>query len=102
MIKHIPLFAAFIVALNLIAGSTFAGEIKPYNEAGFIQAKMAGKTVLLDFHANWCPVCKQQGPILESLAQEDKYRDIVFFKVDYDNETALKDQLKVKNQSTLI
>jgi hypothetical protein len=34
MIKHIPLFAAFIVALNFAAVSTFAGEIKPYNEAG--------------------------------------------------------------------
>ncbi|HMD53454.1 MAG TPA: thioredoxin family protein, partial [Phycisphaerae bacterium] len=95
MIKYIPSFAAIALAVNFIAASALAGEIKPYNEAAFAEAKAAGKTVLLDFHADWCPVCRKQGPLLGSLVQEDKLKDIAAFKVNYDDETALKKQLKV-------
>jgi thioredoxin-like negative regulator of GroEL len=102
MIKYILSFAAIALAVNIIAASALAGEIKPYNEAAFAEAKAAGKTVLLDFHADWCPVCKKQGPVLGSLVQEDKLKDIAAFKVNYDDETALKKQLKVTSQSTLI
>ena len=102
MIKYIPSFAAIALAVNLIAASALAGEIKPYSEAAFAEAKAAGKTVLLDFHADWCPVCKKQGPVLGGLVREDKLKDIAAFKVNYDDETALKKQLKVTSQSTLI
>jgi thioredoxin 1 len=102
MIKYIPSFAAIALAVNLIGASALAGEIKPYNEAAFGEAKAAGKTVLLDFHADWCPVCRKQAPILGSLVQEDKLNNIAAFKVSYDDETALKKQLKVTSQSTLI
>jgi thioredoxin 1 len=103
MIKYIPpSFAAIALAVNLIAASALAGEIKPYNEAAFAEAKAAGKTVLLDFHADWCPVCQKQGPLLGSLVQEDKLKDVAAFKVNYDDETALKKELKVTSQSTLI
>jgi len=102
MIKYIPSFAVFAVALNLLTAGAMAGEIKPYNEAAFSEAKVAGKTILLDFHADWCPVCRKQGPLLQSLVQEDKLKDVVVFKVNYDKETALKKDLKVTNQSTLI
>jgi len=102
MTKHIPSFIVLALAFSLIAGSALAGEIKPYSETAFTEAKAAGKTVLLDFHADWCPVCKKQGPILHSLVQEDEFKDVAAFKVDYDNEDALKKQLKVTNQSTLI
>lgn len=102
MIKHIPLVAALAVAFHLITTAAMAGDIKPYDQAAFTEAKDSGKTVLLDFHADWCPVCKKQGPLLQSLAQEDKFKDVVVFKVNYDKESALKKHLKVTSQSTLI
>ena len=102
MIKHIPSFAAIALALNLITAGAIAGEIKPYDEAAFREAKAGGKTVLLDFHADWCPVCRKQGPVLGSLVQEEKLKDIAAFKVNYDVETALKKQFKVTKQATLI
>jgi thiol-disulfide isomerase/thioredoxin len=102
MIKRIASLAAIIGALTLVTTGAFAGEVKPYSQSAFNEAKAAGKTVLLDFHADWCPVCKKQGPIIQSLVQDDKFKDIAVFKVDYDNEKALKQQLKVTNQSTLV
>jgi thioredoxin 1 len=102
MRKYIPSLAALAVAFVLSAGSALAGEIQPYKAAAFAEAKAAGKTVLLDFHADWCPVCRKQGPVIESLVQEGKFKVIVAFQVNYDDETALKKQLKVTSQSTLI
>ena len=102
MRKYIPSLAALAVAFVLSAGSALAGEIQPYKAAAFEEAKAAGKTVLLDFHADWCPVCRKQGPVIESLVQEGKFKVIVAFQVNYDDETALKKQLKVTSQSTLI
>jgi thiol-disulfide isomerase/thioredoxin len=102
MIKCIPSLAAFAAALNLTIAGAMAGEMKSYSEAAFSEAKAGGKTVLLDFHADWCPVCQKQGPLLQSLLQEDKFKGIVAFKANYDNETELKKQFKVTNQSTLI
>jgi|SRR5271155_3536299 len=97
---YIP--AVFAVVFTLFTFTVVAGEIKPYSETTFKEATTAGKTVLLDFHADWCPVCRRQGPLIESLAQEDKLKDVVVLKVNYDDEGALKKQLKVSIQSTLI
>ena len=102
MIKKFPLIAAFAVAFHLITTIAMAGEIKPFNQDAFTEAKAAGKTVVLDFHADWCPVCRKQGPLLQSLVQEDKLKDVLVFKVNYDKESTLKKDLKVKDQSTLI
>lgn len=102
MIKRVKTVAVLVTALTLISASASAGEVKPYSEASLKEAKAAGKTVLLDFHADWCPICKKQGPVIQNLLQEDKLKEVAAFKVDYDNETALKQQFKVTSQSTLI
>lgn len=82
--------------------NAFAGDWKPYSEAAFKQAQADGKTVVLDFHADWCSTCKKQKPVLESLLQEAELEPVVGFTVDYDNASALKKSLKVQKQSTLI
>ena len=102
MKKYIPALTALAMAFVLTAASAMAGEIQPYDAVAFTEAKAARKTVLLDFHADWCPVCRKQGPVIESLVREDGFKNIVAFKVNYDDETSLKKQLKVTSQSTLI
>lgn len=42
------------------------------------------KPVILEFYANWCAPCKQQGPIISRLAQE--FPGIDFYKVNIDRE----------------
>jgi len=96
------LLAVVAAVYTLFTVSVVAGVIKPYAETVFREASSEGKTVLLDFHADWCPVCRKQGPLLEGLAQEEKLKDVVMLKVDYDNEKALKRQLRVSSQSTLV
>lgn len=118
MIKHIAILAAVLAAFTLSSSAVRAqssskeieparpaakaGQARPFDQAAFDKAKADGKTVLVDFAASWCPTCKKQGPVIESLLKEDKYKDVVAFKADYDKEQELKKQLKVTGQSTLV
>lgn len=86
----------------IFATNAFAGEWQAFDQASFDAAKAQGKTIVLDFHADWCSTCKKQGPILESLLKEPTMNTIVGLKVDYDNASDLKKAFNVQKQSTLI
>ncbi|MBQ7740284.1 MAG: thioredoxin [Eubacterium sp.] len=61
------------------------------NDANFESEVIAsGKTVLVDFFAEWCGPCKMMSPIIDEIAEEKS--DIVVGKVDVDEagETAMK------------
>jgi thioredoxin 1 len=76
-------------------------DFKPYTPEAFRGAMAAGKTTLLFFHAPWCPVCKAQEPKVKAHLNGE-HTDVVAFKVDYDSNAALRKELKVDKQSTLI
>jgi thiol-disulfide isomerase/thioredoxin len=88
--------------LLTFATTAFAGEWQTFNQAAFDEAKAQGKTVVLDFHADWCSTCKKQKPILEGLLKEPSMSSVVGFTVDFDKATELKTTMKVQKQSTLI
>jgi thiol:disulfide interchange protein len=46
----------------------------------------AGRTVVLDFSASWCPSCLAQGRAIQALRAEDPAYDagLVFMRVDWD------------------
>ena len=73
-----------------------------WDEAAFDAAKAAGKPILLEIHAVWCPTCKTQAPILGELTSEPKYADLQVFKIDFDTQKDLLKKLNVRMQSTLI
>lgn len=76
-------------------------DLRPFTSEAFKSAMAEGKTTLLFFHAAWCPVCRAQEPkVMAHLNGE--HRDVVAFKVDYDSNMPLRQELKVDKQSTLI
>lgn len=79
-----------------------AGEWRAYEEAAFRQAQDQGKTVVLDFHADWCGTCQKQKPLLEALLNEPTLSGAVGFTVNYDDAGPLKKSLKVAKQSTVV
>ena len=66
----------------------------------------AGKTVFLDFKANWCGTCRAQERIISSLKQQnDAYEEnITFINVDWDTygKSVMAARLKIPRRSTLV
>ena len=96
-------FRSFVAAagLGFAALAALAAEL-PYDKAQFDTALAQGKPVIVDFSASWCPTCKAQKPIVEALMKEKKLEPVTLFVADYDQETALKKQLGVTQQSTFV
>ncbi|MBI1813178.1 thioredoxin family protein [Candidatus Peregrinibacteria bacterium] len=85
-----------------VAVSYKAGAIQPYSDAAYKQALADGKTVVIDFHANWCPICKVNAPHIQAAFDATHDPNVVGFIADYDTETALEDQFGVSSQSTIV
>jgi thioredoxin 1 len=96
------LFAGLVALMLLGSTPASAAEWKDFTAGDFAAAKSAGKPILVDVFAAWCPVCRAQNPILVQLTKEPKYKDLVVFKIDYDMQKADLIPLRVQRQSTLI
>jgi thiol-disulfide isomerase/thioredoxin len=74
----------------------------PFTAEAFKAAQAAGNPILVEIHADWCPTCKAQKPILDKLTADPKFKDLKIFRVDFD---AMKPEVKAfgaQMQSTLI
>jgi thiol-disulfide isomerase/thioredoxin len=102
-------FAASTTLVTLAAAAEIkpfdaaaAAEIKPFDPDSFAAAQQAGKPIFVAVHASWCPICKVQKPILSELTGDPKFKDLVFFVVDFDTQKDAVKQFGVRMQSTLI
>ena len=91
-----------LAALAVIAAPVQAQPVKPFSIAALKAAQAAGKPVLVDVFAPWCPTCRAQAPTIEKLATDPAYKNLVILRLDYDNQVAEKKMLGVRKQSTLI
>ena len=96
-------FSQVIVSAILLGVAAFshALEVKPYSAEALAQAQKANQPVALHFHADWCPTCRAQDKVIQSLKSE-KGLDVTVLTVNYDTEKDLKRRFKVNAQSTLV
>jgi len=99
LLSAIP-FAAGLVALA--APMAFAATQAPYTDAAFAAAQSAGKPVLIEIDASWCPVCAKQRPILAQLMTDPALAKLVIYKVDFDSQKDVVRAMGANMQSTLI
>lgn len=86
---------AVVISLGLAVNAA-----QPYDERSFSEAQAAGKTVLINVAASWCPTCKKQAPIIAAIEKERP--NLVVYEVDFDTAKDLLQRLQVRAQSTLI
>jgi thioredoxin len=99
--RHVLGAFALTAALSLSPAASAMGK-KPFDAKAFAAAQSAGKSILLEVHAPWCPTCKAQTPILSRLSKEPKFKNMVRFNIDFDSQKALLRKFNVRMQSTLI
>ncbi|MGA2780095.1 MAG: thioredoxin family protein [Steroidobacteraceae bacterium] len=54
------------------------------------------------FHADWCPTCRAQAPVLKRLTETPEFKSVTLYIANFDTENALKKSLGVTKQSTIV
>lgn len=98
--RLISLVAVLPIALSFSISHATAEQA--FTAAALEAAQKAGKSILVDVAASWCPTCHAQKPIIDGLAKSEKFKDFVFLKVDFDSQKGELRQLNARMQSTLI
>jgi len=96
---HKTLFAWLVALMPLVAAAAPANEVVRWSDiqlvdGSVLKAKdLAGKTVVVEFWASWCPFCAKQNPFIEKLhrAHGGKGQGLVVltFTLDKTDEAAL-------------
>lgn len=96
---------AFIISLACILGlspALAATSWIDYSPEQFVEAQAAGKMILVDVYADWCPTCKKQHPILEELKSDERMQDTLFIRVDFDVQKEFLKDHRIPRQSTIL
>ncbi|MGO9700542.1 MAG: thioredoxin family protein [Xanthobacteraceae bacterium] len=102
MISRRSVLIAVLVTSCAAVPAAFAAGPLPFDDKGFAEAQKAGKPILVAIHASWCPTCKAQKPILGELMTDPKFKNLVYFVVDFDSQKNLVTRFGARTQSTLI
>lgn len=73
-----------------------------HNYITFDQILQDEKIYVIDFYADWCGPCKYMSPVFESIAQESQSSDVVFVKVDTDQNQAISAEFEITSIPTFI
>lgn len=93
------------------AGTVIAGSTTPYLDfvkADYEKAIAEGKVIVLNFYANWCPVCRAETPDIVAGFDSLNNPNVIAFRVNYKDsdtdadEEALAKQFAVPYQHTKV
>ena len=93
---------AAALGFGLGLAPALAASEQPFTPTAFEAAQKAGKVILVDVTANWCPTCTVQKSILDKLTADPAYRDITILSVNFDTQKDVLRMFGVRSQSTLI
>ncbi|MEP6564051.1 MAG: thioredoxin family protein [Mesorhizobium sp.] len=97
----------FLIALTAIssiacASVAMAADHQAYTQQAFDAAQKAGKPILVEITASWCPTCKAQKEVLGQLLPMAEHANLAVFEVDFDSQKDVVRAFGAQVQSTLI
>src|SRR5260370_26020694 len=102
MLSRRAVLAIAASAAALVSIPALAAETVPYTPDAFDAAQKAGRSILVEIPAPWCPTCKAQKPILAELQKAPPYKDLLVVHVDFDSQKDAVRRFGARMQSTLI
>ena len=102
--KKLFLFAAALLAIPAAFAQSSAKSTgwTPYDAQSFERTRAAKRTLVVDVHADWCPTCRAQAPILDELRKDRRLRNVSFVRVDWDDDKDFVRRYRVARQSTIL
>jgi thiol-disulfide isomerase/thioredoxin len=91
-----------VLVVGLASGTALAAQSTDFDRLQFYAAQQAGRPILVDIRASWCPVCAAQEPVIERLGALPEYKDLLIFRVDFDRQKDVVRTFSANSQSTLI
>lgn len=89
---------ALLVAAPALASKTFT----PYQPAKFNALVQSGAPVVVHVHADWCPTCRRQQPLLDEIFSRPEFGSVATIRVDFDKDTDFRKAHRVNSQSTVL
>ena len=102
MLKKLISLSLAGLLTSVIAFAAQAAEKVNYDAKSFATAQAAGRPILVEIRASWCPTCKAQEPILGNLEKHDRFRNLLVVLVDFDSQKEAVKAFGARMQSTLI
>lgn len=103
--RHFLLSSAALVTFSALSGVSLAASWVDYKD-GYVKKALAdGKTLFVDYAADWCGTCKRQERIIKELrAENPEFNNMIFVRVDWDTfRTApITTDYKIPRRSTLL
>jgi thioredoxin 1 len=94
--------AVLTLLMSLCLLSPALAAEQPYRADQLEQLLADGRPVVVDFHADWCPICRAQAPIIKDLLSKPEFKELTVLIANYDTELPLRKALNVSQQSTLV
>ncbi|QQC64313.1 thioredoxin family protein [Paraburkholderia ginsengisoli] len=90
------------LAALLFSMTAFAGTTAPFDQKMFDDLAHTGKPVIISVRAPWCPICKVQVPVEDSVMKSDAFKDVTLMTVDFDSQKDILKELNVSKQSAIL
>jgi len=79
-----------------LAGSS--SLLLDFTRSDYEEAVASGKLVVLYFYANWCPLCKEEFPKMQSVFDALLRNNVVGFRVNYKDSDTDLDEIELAKQ----
>jgi thioredoxin 1 len=93
-------FLRSLILLWLFVGNAWAAE-EAFTQAAFDHLQQQGAPILVWVHAEWCPTCRAQAPVLKKLLAQEEFKPIQALRVDFDHQKDIVKAFKVLKQSVI-